>query len=141
MIIRTLIAIAIAANFIVFLDNRKNNKFILLFSVILIALVMGGCTYLGDYVAYKLFYETGEYPGIEPLYAVISHFAAKSGMPFQCFFAIYLSAGILIVVKAAQKYRSNYHFAVIIYFLTIIYYNTDIIRQFLSYAVYYIRPE
>lgn len=136
MLIRTAIAIAIIANFIVFLDKRKNNKLILLFSVVLIAVVMAGGVGAPDYRSYERFYETDQYEGIEPLYALISRSAAKTGMSFQWFVAIYMSAGIFIVVKAAEHYSSNYHFAVIIYLLTSIYINTCIMRQFMSYAAY-----
>lgn len=136
MLIRTLIAVVILADFIVFLDRKKNNKAILFISVMLIGLVMGGAANTPDYHSYANFYESGQSQGFEPLYSLISWSAAKIGIPFQWFMAVYMSAAIMLVVKAAQHYRTNWHLAVIIYLLTSAYINTCVMRQCMSYALY-----
>lgn len=50
--------------------------------------------------------------------------------------ALYMSAGIYLVVKAARKIAGNYHAVIIMYLVTVAYINTCIMRQFMAYCIY-----
>lgn len=107
--------ILIMLNAIAYL-NSVRIKGVEICSLVFLIMMMGGNVMNADYENYAYWYESGDYPiVIEPGYQLVASLFANVGFSFIVFHFIFVTASILLGMRAISKLIDNYHLLLTFY--------------------------
>ena len=126
--------ILIMLNAIAYL-NSVRIKGVEICSLVFLIMMMGGNVMNADYENYAYWYESGDYPiVIEPGYQLVASLFANVGFSFIVFHFIFVTASILLGMRAISKLIDNYHLLLTFYLSYSIIIDTIQIRNTMATA-------
>ena len=116
--------------------RNKNNRIIVLLSVLFIILLVGGNSYNVDYPGYEYYYNQHINSTFEPGYLLFASFSRRFGLSYVYFNLLLVTFSVIIYTFVVKKLNGPFSFVIALYLLTMSFLDAVQIRQFLCYSLF-----